>query len=238
MNEPDRFYVYAYYEPGSDKPFYIGKGSGKRANDHLSPRCHSRRDQVPTPFYKKLRKLLRTGVTPKIKFLHEDLTEVDAFTRERELIEEIGRRDLGTGPLTNVTCGGEGTVGYWTADAREKQSLRKIGRKLPPGTGEKIAASNLGKKRTPESCKRIVAAKRAAYGRPVKSVDPRTGETRVYPAVAEVAKHGFTRENVTACCKGRLKTHKGLTWSYVEPQEPRRTGGNDLCPASCSSSPC
>lgn len=36
MLENRRFYVYGYFEPGSDLPFYVGKGKGRRAFDHLT----------------------------------------------------------------------------------------------------------------------------------------------------------------------------------------------------------
>ena len=50
-----------------------------------------------------------TGKDPIIIKLEENLNEITACNKETELIKEIGRIDLGTGPLTNLTDGGEGS---------------------------------------------------------------------------------------------------------------------------------
>jgi hypothetical protein len=46
--------------------------------------------------------------------------EFEALARERHLIQTIGRHDLGTGPLTNQTDGGEGT-----SNPSEESRLRR-----------------------------------------------------------------------------------------------------------------
>jgi hypothetical protein len=97
---PLRFYVYAYLRSeDSDTakagtPYYIGKGTGKRA-------------------YKKHRK---SNITPKDKsnivIIKDLLSESDAFELEKQLIQQYGRKDIGTGILSNLTDGGEGSYGY------------------------------------------------------------------------------------------------------------------------------
>jgi hypothetical protein len=51
--------------------------------------------------------LATLGEIPKIK-IHENLTEAEAWETEKTLIAAIGRIDLGTGPLTNMSEGGAG----------------------------------------------------------------------------------------------------------------------------------
>lgn len=85
------YYVYAYtYNDGS--PYYIGKGKDNRA-------------------YKKHNRNLLPKDKSCIVILQEGMSESDALDLEIKLIESYGRLDLGTGPLRNLTNGGEGTSG-------------------------------------------------------------------------------------------------------------------------------
>ena len=87
------FYTYAYLrEDGT--PYYIGKGSGMRAFRH-----HKGRKKNFTP------------PADRILFLKTDLTEQEALDHETYLIFVYGRKDKGTGILTNLTDGGEGVSG-------------------------------------------------------------------------------------------------------------------------------
>lgn len=36
-----------------------------------------------------------------------------------------------------------------------------------------------------------------------------------FPSMAEAARQGFKQSSVSDCCRGKLKTHKGLTWKYL-----------------------
>lgn len=90
------FYVYAIKDPRSKqpKPFYVGKGTGSRAYDHLvSPDS--------TKKYKRIREILDTGKKPIIDILVDDLTEAQALKIEAELIAAFGTEETG-GILTNA----------------------------------------------------------------------------------------------------------------------------------------
>lgn len=112
------FYVYAYIDPRNDTPFYIGKGHGNRDRDHL----YSSNLQRHQFFYNKLRKLFKEGVQPNIHRVCEYLSEEDAFYWETFFISALGRRNLGTGCLCNLTDGGEGFSGYVVTDKRRQQA--------------------------------------------------------------------------------------------------------------------
>ena len=92
MVNPNRFYTYAYLREDRT-PYYIGKGSRKRAY------TRSKRDIKP-PKDKS-----------KIILLKQNLTEEEAFKHEKYMIVVFGRIDLGTGILHNRTDGGEGVSG-------------------------------------------------------------------------------------------------------------------------------
>ena len=36
-----------------------------------------------------------------------------------------------------------------------------------------------------------------------------------FPSIKEAVRQGFNQGNVCACCRGKLKTHKGFTWRYI-----------------------
>ena len=113
------FYVYIYFYL-TGIPCYVGKGKGNRWLDH-------ERKRNPTNIH--LRRLIlkarREGLElPKIK-VSEGLSEKEAFQCERGLIRAIGRRDLGTGPLINLTDGGDGEIGR-VVTKETRQKLREI----------------------------------------------------------------------------------------------------------------
>lgn len=85
----DIFYTYAYLRKDDRTPYYVGKGCGKRAYDS------SHNVKVPDD-------------NGRIIFLKQNLTEEEAFNHEKYMIAVLGRKDLGTGILRNMSDGGEG----------------------------------------------------------------------------------------------------------------------------------
>lgn len=131
-----RFFVYALFKDAAmTKPFYIGKGSGKRIRGHVCPSSLRKR----TPKNCAVKKVLaELGFIPSV-VIKRDLTEAEAFDLERLLIAQHGRRDIGTGILANVTDGGEGVAGLiHSAEHRAKNSAALRGRVMTEEHRRKI----------------------------------------------------------------------------------------------------
>ena len=90
------YYVYALKDPRSSpaKPFYIGKGTGSRAYDHLVTPDRTRK-------YSRIQEILGHGLKPLVDVLIDNLSENQALRLEAELISALGTEETG-GPLTNA----------------------------------------------------------------------------------------------------------------------------------------
>lgn len=121
----DNFYNYVYCDPrksiphkvhGIDlilpaEPFYVGRGRGRRKNNHLNEALGGY-GEVNKFKTRKIRKIIGLGLKPIVIQINKNLSNVVANENERYLVRKIGRFDLGKGPLTNLTDGGETSAGY------------------------------------------------------------------------------------------------------------------------------
>ncbi len=134
-----KFYVYQLRDPRSELPFYIGKGFGRRAWDHIKNIDYSHKSNT-------IQKILREGYEVQVEILQDNLTEDSAFELEIQLISKYGRRDLGTGCLTNLTSGGEGASGRILSE--ESKNRHKAACKAAmqrPETKARVSASSKGR---------------------------------------------------------------------------------------------
>jgi len=138
------FYVYVFTDGGNPaelsdewqlkdhlllfRPIYVGKGKNGRIYEHFAPSNL----QKETPFYRKLRKLIRENHfddTQHIVKIYENLTQDEAWKKEEELIAYWGRKTVkneGWGLLYNTARGGNGgdTLTNTNRD-RAKEAHRK-----------------------------------------------------------------------------------------------------------------
>ena len=89
------YYVYALKDPRSSpaRAFYIGKGTGSRAYDHLVTPDRSRK-------YTRIQEITAAGRKPLVDILVDNLSETEALRIEAELIAAFGTEETG-GLLTN-----------------------------------------------------------------------------------------------------------------------------------------
>lgn len=100
------YYIYAYIDPRTNLPFYVGKGTANRKFDHLRERdgktCN--RDKLAI-----LKELSSENLTPTIVELESNIvSEAMAYNREDYFILFYGRAGIDDGGiLSNKTIGGK-----------------------------------------------------------------------------------------------------------------------------------
>lgn len=123
------YYVYSYADPTTNEIFYIGKGKNNRKFDHLKEAKTTKNSHK----LNKIRSILSNNLMPVINVIQDCLSNEEAIALEKELIKKYGRRDIGTGILTNGTDGGDGVIGG-SQFFKDSVSKRKAG---------KVTAKNL-----------------------------------------------------------------------------------------------
>jgi hypothetical protein len=131
------FYVYAHRRKDTNRVFYVGKGTGKRAWKHAG-----RND-----WWHRIVK--KHGRTVEIVFRFDD--ENLAFLMERELIDFYGRDNL-----CNMTDGGMGGISP-TLETREKISAANKGKLVSEATREKMRIASTGKTHSEETKQKLRA---------------------------------------------------------------------------------
>lgn len=125
-------YVYRHIRLDNNKPFYIGIGS-----DDLFKRSesHKGRNQIWENIINK--------TEYRVEIMLDNLTWEEACEKEREFIALYGRRDLGKGPLVNLTDGGEGVLGL----IHREETKLSISKNLSGRSYESIHGDNADKER-------------------------------------------------------------------------------------------
>jgi len=164
------FYVYVHRRVDTGEVFYVGKGSGPRYKDRRGRNRHWH--------------CVERGRGFVAEIVISGLQEWAAFEIEADLIALYGRNDIGYGPLTNTSDGGEGASGTIFTDAmravisnrqrgdgnvskrsdvRAKLSAAFIGDGNPTKRADvrsKLSQGMLGKKLSAETREKMSQAKR------------------------------------------------------------------------------
>lgn len=145
----NNFYVYQLRRADEPHPFYIGKGTLERCQDHFKEAARWDGVRCKGINAYKLRKILKAGkegVQVLVEFVVKDVDEDYAHRVEVWSIHLWGRHDKKCGPLTNKTDGGEGVSGWIAteeyrlrASEQMKGDKRNLGRIASPEARNKMS---------------------------------------------------------------------------------------------------
>jgi len=181
-------YVYKHIRNDTNEVFYIGIGKNKkRTNSKLS------RNQLWINIVNK--------VGYRYEIIEDELSWETACEREKYWIKYHGRRDLNTGPLVNMTEGGEGFYGLVRSDSHKKKiSISKTG----------IVFSETHKENLKKARKKIMTDEfRQEIGKRAKNISDQTRQKMSNSAKKRVK----NRVSCKYCGKVLLDTH--LTQHYA-----------------------
>jgi len=190
------YYIYELIDPRNSIPFYIGKGSKKRAQSHFWP---SSKGENP---YKdnKINKLISLGYNRKdiIKYLFTSNDENKILKIEEYLID-INMKDL-----TNMIRGGTQPPKRYGKDNNFYGGVSKeISKK------SYISLMKTINSKTPEQ------RSKETGGKPFIAISPDGIEYKGFNQIEFGKKYNLSAKSINSCLKGKRKHHKGWTFKFI-----------------------
>lgn len=115
-------YVYRHIRLDKNDVFYVGMGTHIRNSKYQRAYCKQRKNKHWTN--------IANHRPYEVEIIMDDLTVDEAMEKEREFISLYGRRDLGKGTLTNLTDGGNYSLGKVISQKQREASSKRHGKKV------------------------------------------------------------------------------------------------------------
>ncbi len=228
MSNDNRFYVYALLDPRKPgeyeykdicflyKPFYIGKGNGKRCYDHFKP-SQIKKHKNPH-LCRKISKIKNRGQKIIIEKIKTNLSEKQSFQLEIKFIDLIGKTNDG-GILTNIYDGGYGETKSLKTRQKISQTVKKwhqnnpspcLGKKHSRETREKISKARKGFKMTKEWRNKMVKTKLLKKSGALwyKIISPNNEEFKIHGLSPFCENHNLCPGHMSSVANGKRKHHK------------------------------
>ena len=214
-------YVYRHVRLDKNEPFYIGVGTGR--NYKRARKRGTQRNDIWNRIVAK---------TPyEIHILMDNLTWLQACEKEKEFILLYGRKDLGTGPLLNLTEGGDGRFGHLISEETRKKmsvSIKKAMANVVQSKEQREAVRKniIEAQKNPEFVKKRIEGIRRSAHKIAAKLSKKVVQLTMEGEVIKVWDSGhqiqreteFCRTAVASCCKGVYKQYKGYKWQYFNNQ--------------------
>ena len=161
-------YVYRHIRTDKNEPFYIGIGSDANYN-----RAHQNSKNKRSDLWHRV-----SSKGYEVEILMDDLTWEQACEKEKEFISMYGRINKGTGTLSNLTDGGDGSLGAVISP----ENLLRLKEKMT-GSGNHM----FGVKHSAEIIEQIRQKKigQTAWNKGI----PRTDEEKIKISLSHLAKN-------------------------------------------------
>ncbi len=227
-------YLYRHIRLDKNEPFYIGVSIG----DDNYRRSRSKCDR------NKLWKNIVNKTDYEVEIILDGIPEEDIYDKETEFIILYGMIYNNTGILANLTFGGKGTKGSkhnlgrkWKDESKLKLSISKknmseenrerlrishLGNKPSLETREKMSKARKGYKCSEESKKNMSIFQSNRGPRPcpshlkkkINQFDLDMNFIQTHDSISDLTLLGFGMGNISSCCTGRRKSHKGYIFKY------------------------
>lgn len=200
------FYTYIHTRASDNKPFYVGKGKGRRAHERMGRSDHWKRT------------VAKHGL--KVDIAARWSTEAEAFEHEKFLI--LCFKDMKM-PLVNQTDGGEGRAG-WVPGQEFRKMVSRIhtGKVTSDETKAKMSASGLIANMDPE----VRARKRDCWTSERRELNAARGKELIRHAIqANVGAPSHmlgkkqseeTKAKISAASSGKNNPMFGKTFSHTD----------------------
>lgn len=206
------FYVYMLLDPRkNNQPFYVGKGTGERYNDHLAESLESTSNIRK---YHKIQQIIKSGYSVGVEIVKEFDDEKMAYEFEEELIKKYGRKDYDPDGILMNICLDAKPPRYWEGpNARQildkiKQSRSKNPYSHGPDIRQKISAATKGKPKKPRTAEHKASLSAALKGKPLSRIC--TQETRIKRSLNQKGKKASeeTKNKISQKLRGRIITEE------------------------------
>ncbi len=183
-----------YYEP-----FYVGEGLELREYQHF---VEAFQRNLQTKKCQRIRHVKSvSGKDPIVKRFIDNISKKTAQLYEIAIISELGRNDLGTGPLLNETSGGPGINGL-TPD-----KLLKVVKDNKISSAQRLLYSQYAKCQPRNKGKFGIKS-----GNYIGSISNKKTPGKISPLIISNGPTDFFFTNIDSCKVSRCNKHKFPLW--------------------------